>query len=209
MLVVHIISSGAWIGIDVVVAVLVYTALFTGSAGRAALSYQALGLFAVWPMLAAGLVALATGVTLGLGTNYGLVRYWWVAVKLAIAVVFIVLVPLGLRPLVIEAAQYGQYLAAGGSVTHRITGFLYPVTVSPAGLLTSVLLAVYKPWGRIRKGGRVLRSWQVAYSGRSSRTTAESSLAVGRYGPVADDRRRAGPASSLSNTDPRDSEVIP
>ena len=74
VLVLHIASAGVWLGIDVVIGVLVFTALLTGSNRTKALCYQALELFAVWPLLAAGLVCLVTGVLLGLGSKYGLVR---------------------------------------------------------------------------------------------------------------------------------------
>ncbi len=33
-------------------------------------------LFAVWPLIATGLVCLASGGVLGLGTKWGLIRYW-------------------------------------------------------------------------------------------------------------------------------------
>lgn len=71
VLVVHIVSAGAWIGIDVVLAILVFTALLTDDAHTAALAYQALKLFAIWPLFTTGLVCLASGITLGLGTKYG------------------------------------------------------------------------------------------------------------------------------------------
>jgi hypothetical protein len=57
VLVVHIASAGAWIGIDVVLAILVFTALLTDDVSTKALCYQALGLFAIWPLL--GAVTLA------------------------------------------------------------------------------------------------------------------------------------------------------
>ncbi|GAA1192768.1 hypothetical protein [Prauserella alba] len=154
MLVVHLVSAGAWIGLDVVLAILVFTALLTDDVRTAAVSYQALRLFAVWPLSTIGLVCLASGITLGLGTRYGLVRYWWVAAKLAINIVFVALVPLALRPAVSEAAAYGRQLTDGALVTLPTTDLLFPPIVSPAGLLLAVILAVYKPWGRIRKGAR-------------------------------------------------------
>ena len=86
ILVVHIASAGAWIGIDVVMGVVIFTALLGDDATRA-LCYQALELFAGWPLIVTGLVCLASGVVLGLGTAYGLVRYWWVAIKLALNIV--------------------------------------------------------------------------------------------------------------------------
>ena len=75
VLVVHIVSAGIWIGIDVVMAVFIFTALLASDDNIKALCYQALELFAVWPLLTTGLVCLASGVVLGLGTKYGLVRY--------------------------------------------------------------------------------------------------------------------------------------
>ncbi|TNC20051.1 hypothetical protein [Amycolatopsis alkalitolerans] len=150
-LVTHIVASGAWIGLDVVMAVLVFTAMFTGDASVAATSYQALRLFAVWPLLIAGLVCLASGVVLGLGTKYGLIRYWWVAVKLVLNIVLTALGVLALRPGVDEAAVYGRLLAAGDAVGPA-PDLVFPPIVSPTCLLIAVLLSVYKPWGRTPKG---------------------------------------------------------
>jgi hypothetical protein len=104
ILVVHIASAGVWIGIDVVMGVLVFTALF-GNEETRALCYRALELFAVWPLIATGLVSLASGIVLGLGTKWGLVRYWWVAIKLALNIILVALVPVALRPEVIEKAE--------------------------------------------------------------------------------------------------------
>ena len=47
VLLVHIASAGAWLGIDVVMAVLVFTALFTDDDRTKALSFQVLELVAV------------------------------------------------------------------------------------------------------------------------------------------------------------------
>ena len=52
--VVHIVSAGAWIGIDVVMAVLVFTALRSDDDNKVALCYRALKLFAVWPLIVTG-----------------------------------------------------------------------------------------------------------------------------------------------------------
>jgi len=151
VLTVHIVAAGAWIGIDVVLGVLVFTAMFTSSTDTEALSYQALDLFVFWPLLIAGLVSLASGITLGLGSNYGLVRYWWVAVKLVLNLVLTALVVIALRPGLSEAARYGDALAAGQPTDTTVTGLAFPPIVSGLALLTATILSVYKPWGRIRK----------------------------------------------------------
>jgi hypothetical protein len=139
VLVVHIVSAGVWIGIDVVMAVVIFTALLADDDNTKALCYRALELFAVWPLLTAGLVCLASGVVLGLGTKYGLVRYWWVAIKLVLNIVLTALVPIALR------------FAAGEPASLVVGNLIFPPIVSPTALLLAVVLAVFKPWGRIRK----------------------------------------------------------
>jgi hypothetical protein len=149
VLVVHIVSAGAWIGIDVVMGVLVFTALLADDDTRA-LCYQALELFAVWPLLTTGLVCLASGVVLGLGTKWGLVRYWWVAIKLALNILLTTLVLVALRPEVIEKAEQGRKFLAGEPASLAVGDLIFPPIVSPSALLIAFVLAVFKPWGRIR-----------------------------------------------------------
>jgi hypothetical protein len=150
VLAVHIASAGTWLGIDVVMGVVIFTALLSDDAGTKALCYQALDLFAVWPLFAAGLVCLATGVVLGLGSRYGVVRYWWVAVKLALNILLTGLVLVALQPGVTGLGQLGHQLAAGEKVTASLGNMIYPPIVSPVALLIALALAVFKPWGRIR-----------------------------------------------------------
>lgn len=152
VLVVHIMSAGAWVGIDVVMAVLIFTALYTERESTKALSYRALDLFAAWALIGTGLVCLGSGVVLGLGTRFGLVRYWWVAIKLALSILLIVLVPISLRPELIEKAEQGRRFMAGETASLGVGDLIFPPIVSPALLLIAFILAVFKPWGLIRKG---------------------------------------------------------
>jgi len=151
VLVVHIVSAGVWIGIDVVMAVVIFTALLADDDNTKALCFLALKLFAVWPLLTTGLVCLASGAVLGLGTKYGLVRYWWVAIKLVLNIVLTALVPFALAPEVSRAAEQGWRFAAGEPASLVVGNLIFPPIVSPTALLIAVVLAVFKPWGRIRK----------------------------------------------------------
>jgi hypothetical protein len=151
ILVVHIVSAGAWIGIDVAMGVVVFTALIVEDDNTKALCYRALELFAIWPLFTTGLVCLASGVVLGLGTKWGLVRYWWVAIKLVLNILLTTLVLVALRPGVIEAADQGRRFAAGEPASLAVGDLIFPPIVSPTALLIAFVLAVFKPWGRIRK----------------------------------------------------------
>lgn len=150
----HLISMGAWIGVDLALAVLIFTGLLAAPA-TAAIALQALPLLIV-PMLVASLVCLASGLVLALYSRYGIVRYWWVAIKFAINVVFSTLIVFSLWPGVETAAEHGRNLAAGIPDEFGIDQLIYPPIVSPIGLVVAVLLAGYKPWGRIRADRRTL-----------------------------------------------------
>lgn len=154
-LVVHIVAAGSWIGLDVMLAVLVFTPLLTSDPRTASLCYQVIPLL-IWPILTAALASLASGVVLGLGTHYGLVRYWWVAIKLALNILLTALIVILLRPGLQEAAELGPQLD-GGPATADLSALVFPPIVSSTALIIATVLAVYKPWGRI---------------GRSPRTTA-------------------------------------
>lgn len=151
VLIAHIASAGAWLGIDVVMAVFIFTAVSTGNAAIKVLSFQALEMFAVWPLLVTGLICLFTGVILGLGSKWGVVRYWWVAVKLALNLILTGLVLVALRPQVVQSAEQARQWLAGEPATLAIGDFIYPPIVSPAALLIAMTLSVVKPWGLIRR----------------------------------------------------------
>lgn len=154
ILVVHIVSAGAWIGIDVVVGVLVVAGFITSDPSVQGLAYQALGTFVVGPMLTTGLISLASGVLLGLGTRYGLLRYWWVAVKLGVNVVLCVLIVFALEPGMADVIEHGRILASGGESPLDVSNLFFPPAVSLATLTFATILAVFKPWGRVGDGGR-------------------------------------------------------
>jgi uncharacterized membrane protein len=150
VLLAHIVAAGVWLGLDVAMAVLIFTAVGTDDLVTRGFTLQALELVTVWPMLSAGLLSLLTGVLLGLGSKYRLVKYWWVVVKLALNVILCVLVLLALRGGVAEAARAGQAMAGGVSVVWNSRDMIFPPIVSPTALLIAFVLSVFKPWGRLR-----------------------------------------------------------
>jgi len=146
----HIISSGAWLGIDVLFAVLVGTAMLSDDPHVDGIAYEAIARFLAAPMLVMGLVSLATGVVLGLGTKYGLIRYTWVAVKLVINVVLVTLVLVLLMPGMDDVRANGTSLLAGGDPAVDVSQLVMPPIVSLVALTVATVLSVFKPWGRLR-----------------------------------------------------------
>ena len=157
VLVAHIVAAGAWIGLDVMLGVLVFTPLLTADPAVAALCYQAMPLL-FWPILVSGLTSLATGVVLGMGTHHGLVRHWWVLVKLVLNVVLTALVLVLLGPAMDDAAHAGRRLAAGLPIDVDLSSLVFPPIVSGTSLVVATVLAVYRPWGRVRRVERGSRA---------------------------------------------------
>jgi hypothetical protein len=151
VLVSHIVAAAMWFGVDLALGILAITALLTSDPQTAGIALQAIQLFAVWPMFGAAIVSLGTGVLLGLGSKYGLLRYKWVAVKLAINLLMAALLLVALRPGVNEGAAIGERLIAGDPTAEVPAGMLFPVFVAPTLLVIAFVLATFKPWGRLRK----------------------------------------------------------
>ncbi|MEU6747431.1 hypothetical protein ABZ914_14555 [Spirillospora sp. NPDC046719] len=150
-LVVHLLSAGAWFGIDVIVAVLVLTGWFASDVEVRSLAYRALAEFAAVPMLLSGLLCLVTGLLLGLGGKWGLLRYWWVAVKLTLNLLLCVLILVVLQPGMDAVADYGEQLLVGTPSSDKVKTLFFPPAVSLSTLAFATVLAVYKPWGRLRR----------------------------------------------------------
>jgi hypothetical protein len=175
VLTVHIVSAGAWIGIDVVVAVLVGAGLGGGSDAARGLALRALAEFVVTPMLVSALVCLASGLVLGLATKWGLVRYWWVAVKLVMTVLLCVLIVVALRPGMADVGAAGVAIEAGQAPATDLSSLVYPPTVSLTVLAVATLLSVYKPGGRVRRRSRTANPGAGVRPGRSRRSRAAES----------------------------------
>ncbi|ANZ43519.1 hypothetical protein BBK82_43400 [Lentzea guizhouensis] len=144
-------AAAAWLGIDLALGILVVVALSTEDVSTAGIAIQAVDVFAIWPMFGASVVCLVSGAVLGLGSKYGLVRYWWVAVKLVVNIGMSLLIAFALRPGVQEAARIGARMLAGDPAAVVPPGMVYPVVVAPTLLLVAYVLSVFKPWGRIRR----------------------------------------------------------
>lgn len=157
LLALHIVAGVGWMGFDVALGILLFTAKTTADGSLAASCYTAVALVVppVLPALSLGM--LSTGLALGLGTAWGLLRYWWVAIKLVMAIVMTALVFFLLVPSVsgMSAPEAGASAEAVRAALGRLpTQLLFPPVVSFLMLAFAVGLSVFKPWGRIRKSAK-------------------------------------------------------
>lgn len=140
---IHIIVSVGLLGSDAAVLVL----CIAGARGADPRTvYPAAHLIATTLLVPLALLALATGLLQGLLTPWGILRYWWVTIKLALTVAGIVLGSLVLVPTLSAAADTP---AAQPMSVDRL-GLVKDASAASIVLIVTVLLAVYKPFGRLR-----------------------------------------------------------
>jgi hypothetical protein len=149
-LVTHVAAAGAWLGLGLALGVLVITTLTADPVGAGAAA-ASIATFATWPLAAVGLLTLVTGVELGVGSKCGLVRYWWVLVKLVLNIVLVALVLLVLRPGVETLGDLGRAALTEGTPLEAPATLLFPPIVSSTAVLAAISLSVFKPWGRLTR----------------------------------------------------------
>jgi hypothetical protein len=135
-MILHVVCSVGWLGVLVASLALCLTALGTDDQAHATALYTAVVTLSDTFFLPGTLLVLLTGVILGIGTKWGLVRFYWVLTKLAIALTLLVVANFVLADQITVAAD-GMDLAGA-----------FTVLTLTATLAT--VLSVLKPWGRVR-----------------------------------------------------------
>lgn len=156
----HIVSAVGWLGIEVCVLGLTAIGLAADDAGTARTAHDAAVLLADTFFMPATVAMLLSGLVLGLGTKWGLFKYYWVAVKLAIGCALLVAGTYTLEATMRETAEF----ARAGTLTDGEGVSLVGMLSVIAGItLFAAVLSVTKPWGRI--------PWRGARNPRPARQT--------------------------------------
>ena len=117
----------------------------TNDPNLARASWELLNMFSLLFGIPLSFAALLTGLTLGLGTKWGVLRHQWVTIKLLLIVSVMVV-----GGVVISPASEAMRTGIGGGETRLIGAAIYDVLA----LATATALSVYKPgrgWRRAPK----------------------------------------------------------
>jgi hypothetical protein len=141
----HVLASVGWVGLVVVMLVLGLTAATARDGAIPIYLYRLMAqVGATIPIFA--VATLLTGVVLSVATSWGLIRHWWVVVKLVLAVAVIVtavaLTGNWIQQAIDHTTAPAPWLLLGGSVVHLLM------------LASATVISVDKPWGKTRRGRR-------------------------------------------------------
>ena len=144
----HIVSSVGWLGAVCAFLALAIGGLKSDDPQAAAAAYLAMKWLTGFVIVPAAVASLFSGVIQALGTPWGLVRHYWVVVKLAVTVLALFVLLLHTSPIDYMAAVAKENVVAVGS--ERPVQIQLAVTSAAAALalLVATGLAVYKPRGR-------------------------------------------------------------
>ncbi|GAB2575321.1 hypothetical protein [Spirosoma areae] len=148
----HITFSIGWLGAIAVFLALAITGLTNQDIQMARAAYLAMELSGWSVIVPFCLASLLTGLIQALGTRWGLIKHYWIVVKLVLTLAATILLLLHMKPI--------SYIASVAAQTPFSTNMLPNLRVqliADAGaafllLLVITTVSVYKPWGRIHSG---------------------------------------------------------
>jgi hypothetical protein len=143
LLTLHVVSSVGWLGADMVL----LTLSIAGRTGAdPAVVYPAIGLVGSVLLVPISVLSWLVGVASALLTRWGVLRHWWVVVKLAVTTILTTLVLLALWPGLRQATALGADLPQ-----ETRDQLLIAPSVSFVALIALTAISAYKPWGRTRR----------------------------------------------------------
>jgi hypothetical protein len=141
ILTLHLITAVGWLGADMVLLMLGIAGL-TGGVGKD-VAYPAMSLVGAALFVPLTYLVWVIGVVNAVGTPWGLLRWWWVAVKLVIVTVMLFLVTFLLYPGLVHAGELKDALPRRDQIN-----LVVAPSVSSTLLIVATVLSTYKPWGR-------------------------------------------------------------
>jgi hypothetical protein len=162
----HVIVSAGWLGLVVAMLVLGVSAATTGEVTLATAAYGFLDrIGSVIPAFA--VATLLTGIVLSVATPWGLIRHYWIVVKIvltfAVIVTGVVLTTRWIQQ-ALAVAGPAEWLLVAGSAMHLLM------------LAAATVISVDKPWGKTRRGRRLA----AARAGHQARRLREHQVSRAR-----------------------------
>ena len=151
-LTVHVGSSVGWLGAVVAFLALAVAGVTADDARTVRATYVAMDLTGRFVLVPMSVASLPTGLVQSLGTSWGVLRHYWVVVKLLITVVATVVLLLYTETLLVMAR-----VAVDASADLALVRNPSPVLHAAGALvllLVALTLSVYKPQGRTAYGWR-------------------------------------------------------
>jgi hypothetical protein len=155
LLILHVVVSVGWLGLNIGNLTLAVTGLTTDESTTQHTALGAMYLIGGPLLIPISLLAYTSGILLGFYSKWGVLRYRWVLVKFTLTTIAVLLIPLSLLPGLRELSALMANTPPGELADVGTVGpdMLAAGLVSTSMYVTNAVLSVLKPWGRTRKIG--------------------------------------------------------
>lgn len=151
-LTIHVTTSVAWIGAVAAFLALAVVGVRTLEGARVREIYGAMDLVGWALIVPLAIASTASGIVQSLGTPWGLVRHYWLLIKLIMTVGSVGLLVLHMQPTgMIAAMEPGHAMTGLESVQDQL---LFDAAAAIVVLLVATVLSIYKPKGMTGYGHR-------------------------------------------------------
>jgi len=151
----HVCTSVGWLGAAIAMTVLLVAGLVTSNPALRHSAFTFMHVYDLAIMIPLGYLALITGVLLSGGTNWGLLKHWWIVTKLVLTVAVLVFAGVFTSGWVLEAVARtaDDPMADLGVLAVQLV-----VNVAAFNVVfwTNTTISVFKPWGPTPRGKRKL-----------------------------------------------------
>ncbi|MFD7446695.1 hypothetical protein [Streptomyces sp. NPDC059909] len=158
----HVTASVGWLGAVVVFLTLAVAGLTGADPATARSAYVAMDLTGWYVIVPLAFATLLTGVVSSLGSTWGVVRHYWVVVKLVITAVSTAVLIVHMQPVGHLADMAAGTDFSGGELAGLRTQLVIQSAAAALVLLAATALSVYKPQGRTRRELRRLYEQRTA-----------------------------------------------
>ena len=150
----HVTSSVGWLGAVAGFLVLAIAGLTGENTQTVRAAYLAMNLTAWCVIVPLSLASPLTGIVQSLGTSWGLLRHYWIVVKLVITIPATILLLLHMQPSGHLARVVAETTLVSGELGGMRIKLVANAAVALVVLLAATTLSIYKPWGLTRYGRR-------------------------------------------------------
>lgn len=176
----HITFSVGWFGAVVPYLALTIAGLTSHDVQVVRAAYVSMELIGWFVIVPFSIAALLTGLVQSLGTQWGLLRHWWIVVKFVLTILSIAIL---LRHM--QGASHMSRMAMDVTLsTAAFRAQQIQHLVHPAGgllvLLTVMALSVLKPWGRTPYGRKTLPADLPPRPAHAATTVREPLITAGK-----------------------------
>jgi hypothetical protein len=151
VLTLHVATSVGWLGAAIAMSVLLVAGLVTRNPALRHSAFTFMHVYDLAIMIPFGHLALMTGVLLSVGTNWGLLKHWWIVTKLVLTVAVLVFAGVFTSGWVLEAVAR---TAEDPMADLGVLAVQLVATVAAFNVVfwTNTTISVFKPWGPTPRG---------------------------------------------------------